>query len=164
MSINFKLIIIVFTLIFSAYGNVPKTKHEKRPLSFSLPYLKSIQPYAINLGYGPMHIHVFIDPKCPRSQEFVTLVSESDKMQKLYSYHIYLYPLKRFKSNALIASIYASKDRLKALQSVMINKKKIMNIKVGTKVIEKIKAIAKVGSVLDVYKRPYLILVKKGKH
>jgi len=163
MKIIVKLLFIALVISNSLYANTHAGKHKKLPLAISLPYLKTIQPYAIELGSGPMDIHVFVDPKCPRSQEFMTLVSQSEKMQRLYHYHFYLYELKRFKSHPLITSIYSSKDRLKAMQAVMIKKTTIPTLEVNKKVRQIMKAIEKVGEALDVYKRPYLVLVRKGK-
>lgn len=163
MRIILKLLFITSLLTFVSQAHEPLREHKKLPLRIALPYLKSIQSSAINLGNGPVDIYVFVDPKCPRSQEFVSLISENKKMQKMYSYHLYLYELKRFNSKSLIESIYSSKKPLKALQSIMVEKKIVAKRVKTVEAAQKISRIEKVGQRLDVYKRPYLILVRKGK-
>jgi len=163
MKIILKLLFIALFIILETHADAGQKKYKKLPLSVSLPYLKSIQSHAINLGKGPVDIYVFIDPKCPRSQEFITLISQSKKMQSLYSYHIYLYELKRFHSKPLIESIYGSKNSLQALLDVIVYKKTLKKVPLKDDVKSKIISLENVGKRLDVYKRPYLVLVRKGK-
>ena len=157
-----KIITLIFLTLSLLLGNGPAKEFKKPPLSFSLPLLKTIQKNAIIMGTGPVQAHVFIDPVCPRSQDFVTLIAENKKMQSLYTYHFYLYELERFHSKALIQWIYRSDDLKQALIDVMVKKIQPLLAK-GQKSSETIKLIKKIATKIGVYKRPYLILVKKGK-
>lgn len=139
-------------------------EHPKLPLEKALPLLKPIGGDAIRMGEGSVKVHVFIDPLCPRSRDFVTMISESEKMRSRYSYYFYLYELKRFKSHALINAIYMAKNPLQAMLDVMVDKKEMeLSPMPGKEISDKIERITKAAGMLDVYKRPYLIMIKKPK-
>lgn len=139
-------------------------EHQKLPLDVSLPLLKTIEASALRMGNGPVEVHAFIDPMCPHSRNFVEMIAESEKMRSRYSYRFYLYSLPRMHSEAMVATIYADSDPLACLLDVMVYSKKIAVKKVQEKsVLQKIDRIAKTAEKLDVYKRPYLIMVKKPK-
>lgn len=155
--------LLIFLLLASAslMAHAPVKEHPKPPLSVSLPLLKQIEHEAITLGHGPTVVHAFIDPMCPRSREFISMISQSSKMQSLYTYRFYLYELPRFHSAPLIRNIYASPHRLQSLLKVMEHNGTVKLSKVTVTPI--VQHIAKVAEKIGVYKRPYLILVK-GKH
>ena len=158
-----KYFIAILMLLTLASVEANSVKEQpKLPLEIALPKLQSIKHAAITFGTGPTQAYVFIDPYCPRSQDFLALIHESQKMRSLYTYHFFLYELPRFNTAALIEDIYSQKDAKKALIDVMINHKKIPKVKSLMK--KKIAAIAKIAHELNVYKRPYLILNKKRKH
>ncbi len=163
MRLLYPILLIIVCLGMPLSANEPQ-EHKKLPLEVSLPLLKTIESSALRMGDGPVEVHVFIDPLCPHSRNFVEMIAESDKMQSRYSYRFYLYTLPRMHSEAMVATIYADADPLVRLLDVMVNGKKVVPQKVRDRgVLQKIDAIAQTAKKLDVYKRPYLIMVKKPK-
>ena len=162
-------IILFFLLIFvsSLSANEPLIHKKKVPLSIALPLLHSIDHHAIKVGSGPIHMYAFIDPLCPRSQDFVAMILESEKMRKRYTYHFFYYELKRFNTKNLIAMIYKEKNPMGLIKKIMIDHEEVTPSKVITKKVQtKINEISSVAKKLDIYKRPYLFVVKptKGKN
>jgi len=124
----------------------------------------SIQDDAIRMGDGPVKVHVFVDPLCPHSRNFVEMIVESEKMRHKYSYYFYLYTLKRMHSEEMVLTIYHSKDPLASMKAVMVEHKEITPFKskdINASTV--ITGIEKVAEKLDVYKRPYMIMIKKPK-
>jgi hypothetical protein len=158
-----KSLILILLIASFLDANAPLVEKAKLPLSESLPMLKTITQHAIHIGQGKTDVYVFVDPKCPRSREFVTMIAQSKRMQSLYHYQIFLYELKRFKTKNLIETIYASSDPKKMMLEIMVEKKEQLTMRKSTKARSKIKAISGVAHRIDVYKRPYLVLVKKRK-
>lgn len=155
------ILLLFFTLLVSfSWANESLLDRPKLPLEVSLPLLQTITSDALVLGEGVIHAHVFIDPLCPRSQDFLSMVYESPKMQALYTYHFYLYGLARFDSVALIEAIYSHTHPLNALIDVMVQKKELPNVPITSDTKNKVARIAHIGARVDAYKRPYLILVK----
>ena len=154
-------IIVTISMPMMAEENIA---HKKLPLSESMPLLETIEGYALHMGTGSKKVHIFIDPLCPHSKNLIEMISESDKALARNSYYFYLYTLERLHSEATVAAIYSAKDPLTLLLDVMVREKKIdveSFSKYDTSSI--VDAIAKVAKELDVYKRPYLIFVKKPK-
>lgn len=163
MRLLYSLVLIIVTLTTSLSANDVK-EHEKFPLQVSLPILKTIESSALHMGDGPVKVHVFIDPFCPHSRNFIEMIAESEKMRSRYSYNFYLYTLPRMHSEAMVATIYAAEDPMAMLLDVMVAKKKVAVKKVSDQtVLQKIVFISKTAEKLDVYKRPYIIMVKKPK-
>lgn len=156
-----KLILLIFISMMALNANEALVDRPKLPLEQSLPLLKTIQKEAIVFGTGAIEVHVFIDPICPRSRDFVSLVYENAKIKEKYRYHFYLYRLPRFKSTQLIETIYSAQDSRSTLIDVMVRKKEVPLQKAAAAIKRKIGTIAAVAQKVDVYKRPYLILVKK---
>lgn len=164
MKINRLLILLVFILLSGLYANEPLIKKKKVPLQIALPLLKSIEHYAIVIGTGPTHMYAFIDPVCPRSRDFVEMIFENKKMQKLYTYHLFFYELERFHTKALIADIYNADEPLNEMKMIMIKKEKKKGLEVIPENINKeMNEISKIAKELDIYKRPYLFVVKPQK-
>ncbi len=162
--IKFLFFIFFVLLLNSLSGNEPLISKKKAPLSVALPLLQSIDHHAIVIGNGPIHMYAFIDPVCPRSREFVEMVLENKKMQKSYTYHFFYYELTRFHTKELIGTIYTDKNPLDLMIEVMVKKHEIKRIKkLSSKVIAKMNDISKVAQKLDIYKRPYLFVVKPNK-
>lgn len=163
MRLLYSLALIIVSLTTSLAANDVK-EHKKLPLEVSLPLLKTIESSAIRMGNGPVEVHVFIDPLCPHSRNFIEMIAESEKMKSRYSYRFYLYTLPRMHSEAIVATIYDNDDPLALLLDVMVYKKEVAVKRVSNQAVtHKIDAIAKTAQQLDVYKRPYLIMVKKPK-
>lgn len=158
------IIFLFFLFVIPIFANEPLISKKKAPLSIALPLLESIDQHAIILGTGPIHMYAFIDPVCPRSREFVSMIVESDKMRKRYTYHFFYYELKRFNTKGLIANIYTQEEPLVMMKRVMIDKEEIPSLKsFSLKVQREIDEISAVAEKLDIYKRPYLFVVKPEK-
>jgi len=71
---------------FFLYANEPQER-PKLPLSQSLPYLQTIEHDALILGEGPTKVYVFVDPYCPNSRNFLSLIDENSKMRSKYTYY-----------------------------------------------------------------------------
>jgi len=141
-----------------------KSVHKKVPLETAVPLLKSIEDYAMHMGRGARDVHIFVDPLCPHSQNLIEMISTSEKALSRNSYSIYLYTLKRLHSEQSVLAIYSSEDPLSSMLTVMVDKENVTAHDTSKdEVITEIEAIAKVAEELDVYKRPYLIFVKKPK-
>ncbi len=121
-----------------------------------------IESLAIQYGTGNVKAYIFVDPKCPHSRDFLSMIYDSDKMRSIYHYYIFFFELKRLHSHDLIGTIYASSTPLQQTLGVMVGKKKIKELKsFPTNVNERIEAIAAVAEAIGVNKRPYLILNKE---
>ncbi|MDD5717803.1 MAG: hypothetical protein PHW64_08405 [Sulfuricurvum sp.] len=154
-----KFLWTLFSIIFLLHANEPQ-EHPKLPLSQSLPLLQTIEHHALVLGEGSTKVYVFIDPFCPNSRNFIALIDENAKMRSKYTYYFFLYELKRFNSAPMIAKIYSSSNPIDALKRVMIldqNLPEMTNPSVSGKILQ----ISNVAQALDVYKRPYIIMVKR---
>lgn len=124
--------------------------------------LNGIESYAMVYGEGAKKVYVFVDPKCPHSQDFISMISENSKMRSTYRYFIFFYELKRFNSHDLIGTIYESSAPLQRTFEVMVEKKEIpANSRLEPKTEEKIDAISHVADEIGISKRPYLIIAKK---
>lgn len=157
------LIFIAVTMLAPLRADESKV-HTKLPLSESLPLLKTIEAEALHMGSGPVKVHVFIDPMCPHSRNFVEMVAESEKMRSRYSYNFYLYTLPRLHSEAMVATIFSAENPLQLLLKVMVKREKVETIGDSSDAVRrKIASIEAVAEKLDVYKRPYMIMVKKPK-
>jgi len=164
MKFNRLIILLLLTLCSILNANEPLIQKKKVSLEIALPLLESIDQYSIIVGSGPTQMYVFIDPLCPRSQDFVDMVFDNKKMQKLYSYHFFFYELKRFKTKKIIAEILNSKDPISKMNMIMIKKEKTQGLEmIPISITNKIDSISKVAGALDIYKRPYLFIVKAKK-
>jgi len=164
MKIAKLLILLYLVLISSLSANEPLIEKKKLPIKVALPLLQSIDTYAIIIGNGPTNMYAFIDPVCPRSRDFVEMVLENKKMQRLYTYHFFFYELERFHTKALIAEIYDAKKPLEKMSKVMLDKEKVQGLEVIPESVDKkMIEINKIAKKLDIYKRPYLFIVKPQK-
>lgn len=124
--------------------------------------VRPIEPLALQYGTGNIKAYVFIDPKCPHSRDFLSMIYDSDKMRNIYRYYIFFYELKRLHSHDLIGTIYASQAPLQQTLRVMVEEKEIKEMKsFSAKVDERIKSIDAVAEAIGVNKRPYLIIKKE---
>lgn len=124
--------------------------------------IEPIEKHAMVYGEGGKKVYVFIDPKCPHSRDFISMINENAKMRGIYRYYIFFYELKRFKSHQLIASIYASALPLQRTLEVMVGQQELpADHPDDPKVEGKIADIARVAEEIGISKRPYLIIVKE---
>lgn len=126
--------------------------------------IQPIEQHAIIYGEGERKIYVFVDPKCPHSRDFITMINENAKMRGIYRYYIFFYELKRFHSHNLIATLYASSSPLQRTLEVMVGGKEIAtDTRIEPKIEAKIDDIARVADTIGISKRPYLIILKENK-
>jgi len=164
MKITKTLVLLLLTLVNILQANEPLIQKKKVPLEIALPLLKSIDHYSITVGQGPTHMYAFIDPVCPRSRDFVEMIFDNVKMQELYTYHFFFYELKRFHTKGLIADIYNSPNCIDEMKKIMVKKEEVQGLKMIPKNIQKeMDDISDIAEQLDIYKRPYLFVIKPKK-
>ena len=131
------------------------------PLTYdaSVSLLRSIDNEAILLGSGEKQLYVFLDPLCLHSRKFIMLVSKNSKMLSKYQYHLFLYSIARLKSEEVVAAIYASQNPLQRLLEVMTTQK-LYHDKGNASTQAKVDAITAVAQKMDVFKRPFIFVVK----
>jgi len=149
---------MLYLIVTVLCANEPK-EHKHLPYDVSVSLLQSINGDAILLGSGEKVLYVFIDPLCPHSRKFISLVYKNPKMLSKYQYHFFLYSIPRLKSTDVISAIYMSEDPLETLLNVMIDKK-IFYDKGNEITKSKVNRIRAVAQEIDVYKRPYIFIVK----
>jgi len=124
----------------------------------TLVFLDKIKPYAIVFGTGKREVHVFIDPYCPVSQHYLSVVFENRKRKfRKNTYHFYLYEIKRRNSKEMIQTILSAESRKEMLKTVMVDND-IVFINEESDVDEEIKKIEKTAQQIGVYKRPYVLI------
>ncbi len=164
IKINYFFFLLIVLMLGALHANEPLISKKKAPLSVALPLLQSIETHAIVIGTGPIHMYAFIDPFCPRSREFVEMILENTKMQESYTYHFFYYELERFHTKELIGTIYSEKDPLSMMKRVMVDKQEVPLLKeFSSEVQKKMDDITKVAQELDIYKRPYIFVIKPKK-
>lgn len=134
---------------------------EHRHLSYelSVPLLQSVHNDAIILGSGKKIIYVFIDPLCPHSRKFISMVSKNPKMLSKYQYRILLYSIPRMKSTEVVSAIYVSTNHIETLLKIMVEDK-VRYDKGNTMTKARVNRIQTVAEEIDVYKRPYIFIMK----
>ena len=148
-------ILLMCTVLFS---NEHK-EHKHLSYDASMTLLQSIHDDAIILGSGKKHVYVFIDPLCPHSRKFIKMVSENPMMLSKYQYHLFLYSIPRMKSTDVVSAIYMSENPLETLLEIMVEED--VHYDKGNLVTkEKINRITEVAEEMDVYKRPYIFIIK----
>ena len=156
-----KKIIFLFYLISTIL--FAEDAKESTHLSYdsSLSLLQTIQDDAMIYGDGKKIIYVFIDPLCPYSRKFISLISENPKMTSKYQYYLFLYSVPRLKSTDVVSAIYMSSDPLQSLLQTMIDEN--VHYDKGNKVTkEKVDRIEKIGKEMHVHKRPFIFIKIKG--
>ena len=125
-------------------------------------FIRPIEPLAMQFGTGNIKAYVFVDPKCPHSRDFLSMIYDNDKMRNTYHYYIFFYELKRFQSHNLIGTIYSSSSPLLKTFGVMVGGKEIEErSSFSAKVEDRIASIESVAEAIGVNKRPYLIIKKE---
>lgn len=156
--ISYFIITVLFLWCLSAVPAAAGDLTAKQKVAFIQP----IENLAMQFGEGSTKVYVFVDPKCPHSQDFISMIIESRKMRGMYHYYIFFYELKRLNSHDLIRTIYGSFKPLQLMLEVMVGKKEIDTVPAfEPKIEEKINTIAGVAEELGISKRPYLIIAKE---
>jgi len=132
-------------------------KHLSYDVSVSL--LSSIHNDAIILGSGEKLLYVFIDPLCPHSRKFISMITKNPKMLSKYQYHLFLYSIPRMKSADIVSAVYMSSNPKETLLQIMVEDKVIYD-KGNEMTQARVNRIAKVAQEIDVYKRPYIFIIK----
>jgi hypothetical protein len=154
-----RFILSLFMIMALLHAEGPQ-KHIRLPYDKAMALLESIKSDAIVLGEGKTEVYVFVDPLCPHSRKFMTMVSGNASMLSKYRYYIYLYSIPRLKSEAVVSAIYASKKPAETLLRVMVGKETIPTDP-SAPAAKAVSEIAAVAEKIDVYKRPYLIVAKQ---
>lgn len=150
-----KVLLFLLLLVCFSYAKELSTKEK-------LSLVRSIEPLAMQYGEGNIKAYVFVDPKCPHSRDFISMIHDNEKMRKIYHYYIFFYELKRFNSHKLIGTIYASSSPLQKMLEVMAGGKEIEPLSsLSPQIEEEISDIEHVATALGVNKRPYLIIAKE---
>ena len=152
---------IILTLCFMGVtlnANAQK-EHKDLPYELSVSLLKSIHDDAIILGSGKKLLYVFIDPLCPHSRKFISMVSKNPKMLAKYQYCLFLYSIPRMKSSDVVSAVYMSEDRKEKLLQIMVEEK-VSHEKGNELTQARVQRIDTVAKEMDVYKRPYIVIVK----
>ncbi|MDO9207432.1 MAG: hypothetical protein Q7T91_04185 [Sulfuricurvum sp.] len=150
-----KVLLFLLLLVCFSYAKELSTKEK-------LSLVRSIEPLAMQYGEGNIKAYVFVDPKCPHSRDFISMIHENEKMRGIYRYYLFFYELKRFNSHKLIGTIYSASSPLQKTLEVMVGAKEIEPlISISPVIEEQIEKIESVASEIGIKKRPYLIIAKE---
>ncbi len=140
------------------FANAQK-EHKHLSYELSLSLLQSIHDDAIVLGSGKKFLYVFIDPLCKHSRKFITMVSKNPNMLSKYKYHLFLYSIPRMKSTDVVSAVYISPNPVETLLEIMVEDEVVYDK--GNEIINaKVNRIDTVAKEIDVYKRPYIFILK----
>lgn len=156
-----KIIILLLLLSSQIFSDAPDRKQLLSPME-TLELLEEISPYAITFGSGKKHIHIFIDPYCSVSRNYISFIyKKRERMFPKYKFHFYLYELRRKNSSKTIQTILSSENRNYMLKTIMIDREDIeINncIDEDDYIFEEIDEIAEVAKSIGVFKRPYILV------
>ena len=154
-----KTIILSICLMGTVLFANEQKEHKHLSYDVSVSLLSSIHNDAIILGSGEKLLYVFIDPLCPHSRKFISMISKNPKMLSKYQYHLFLYSIPRLKSTDVVSAVYMSSKPIETLLETMIEEK--VSYDKGNEMTKaRVNRIAKVAQEIDVYKRPYIFIVK----
>lgn len=157
INVQFYLLLLIFSLFMT-----PQCAAKDMTTPQMLALINPIEPLAMEFGTGSIKAYVFVDPRCPHSRDFLSMIYDNEKMKNSYHYYIFFYELKRFKSHNLIGTIYSSSSPLLKTFGVMVEGKEMKELKsFSAKVEERIDSIESVAKAIGVNKRPYLIIKKE---
>jgi len=145
---------LITTLLFA---NEHK-EHTHLSYELSLSLLQTIDDDAIVIGTGKKVIYVFLDPLCPHSRKFMSMISKDPKMISKYQYHLFLYSIPRMKSTDVVSSVYLSPTPAETLLQIMVEDK-IQYEKGNATTQAKVDRIDTIANKMDVFKRPYIFIV-----
>ena len=84
-----KAIILSLSLIVTVSFANDQNEHQNLSYEALVSLLQTIHNDAIVLGNGGKTVYVFIDPLCPHSRKFITMVSKNPTMLSKYQYHLH---------------------------------------------------------------------------
>lgn len=154
-----KTIILSLCLIGTVMFADEQKEHKHLSYDVLVPLLQSIDSDTIILGSGKKLLYVFIDPLCPHSRKFITMVSKNAKMLSKYQYHFFLYSIPRMKSTDVVSAVYMSATPIETLLQIMVEDK--VHYDKGNEITKaRVDRIALVAQEIDVYKRPFIFIMK----
>ncbi len=154
-----KAIILSLSLMSTVLFANAQKEHKHLSYELSLSLLQSIHDDAIVLGSGKKFLYVFIDPLCKHSRKFITMVSKNPNMLSKYKYHLFLYSIPRMKSTDVVSAVYISPNPVETLLEIMVEDEVVYDK--GNEIINaKVNRIDTVAKEIDVYKRPYIFILK----
>ena len=154
-----KRVILSICLMGTVLFANEKKEHKHLSYDVSVSLLKNIHNDAIVLGSGKKLLYAFIDPLCPHSRKFITMISKNPKMLSRYQYRLFLYSIPRLKSTDVVSAIYRSSNPVETLLQIMVEEK--VYSEKGTEMTKaRVDRIATVAQEIDVYKRPYIYIIK----
>ena len=151
-----KTIIVTLCLIATLLS---AKEHKELSYNISASLLQDIVGDSIILGTEQKVVYVFIYPLCPHSRKFVSMVSKSPLILSKYQYRFLLYSIPRLKSTDVVSAVYSSQNPIKMLLNIMIEEK-ISYAKGNAMTAAKVHRISTVAQALNVYKRPYIFILK----
>ncbi len=154
-----KAIILSISLIVTVLFSNEQNEHKHLSYYASVSLLQTIHNDAVVLGNGGKTVYVFIDPLCPHSRKFITMLSKNPTMLSKYQYHLFLYSIPRMKSTDVISEIYMSENPIETLLEAMVEEK-VHYAKGNEMTKSKVNRIAAVAQEMDVNKRPYIFIIK----
>jgi hypothetical protein len=87
------------------------------------------------------------------------MVNKNTKMLSKYKYHLFLYSIPRLKSTDVVSAVYMSSNPIETLLEIMVEEK--VYTEKGNKTTKaKVDRITTVAQEIDVYKRPYIYIMK----
>ena len=154
-----RIIILSICLMATVLFANEQKEHKHLSYNVSVSLLNSIHNDAIVLGSGQKLLYVFIDPLCKHSRKFITMVNKNTKMLSKYQYHLFLYSIPRLKSTDVVSAVYLSSNPIETLLEIMVEEK--VYTEKGNKTTKaKVNRITTVAQEIDVYKRPYIYIMK----
>lgn len=158
VKVKLYLVLAVWLMAFFA----PQCSAKELSTEQIVSLIRPIEPLALQYGTGDIKAYIFVDPKCPHSKDFLSMIHDNDKMRSIYRYYIFFYELKRLRSHDLIGTIYASQAPLQQTLEVMVGGKEMEEMKSFSQKIDmQMDKIEHVAEAIGVNKRPYLILKKE---
>ena len=126
--------------------------------------MESIVNEAITIGNGDDKMYVFVDPLCPKSKAFLSLIHSRKDLQEKRTYYIFLYKLKKFDSHKLIQYIYQAPERESMLIDIMVKDKEpdYRRTIFKKESLDTLRKIENVAKQMPMKHRPYLLLFTKG--
>jgi len=157
-----KVLLLTSLFLFQLYALEPEYK-QLLSAKETMTHLKMIKEHAIVFGRGDQEIHVFIDPYCPFTQKYLTLLLENSQQKfKENTYYFYLYKLKNGDSTEAIQTIMSAENKKEMLLAIIIDDDFFIDENIGVEA--KIAAIALAAKKIGVYKRPYILVEGKLQH
>ena len=127
--------------------------------------LESIKRYGIKMGSGEKSTNfIFVDPMCPFSRKYITLLSTNKSVLDKNTYYIFLHKLPKYDSDALTQYIHESKNPLETLTKIMVENEEVTpkTCDLSKKELEKKSTISSVAKKLNIEIRPYIMEFEKG--